>query len=245
MEAKQQEMNSNEGWLTKKGAKVKNWKRRWFVLENEEMRYYTSQDKKKPPKGKFFVKGIKFSFVTLAEEKRISNCFQAKTPTRTYFMYSDTAEELKIWKEKLVSSGAIWENTDGTADSLEIRATLKQPQQPNNPSPQSPQSSFQSSSPLSPSPSSPQSPPLQSSSSQSSPKPDESKPKDAVQKREEEEMDEAKVKELESVLDSTIDDLKNFTTNSGPQVPKSKNYRHDDDETSFLTSLQNQIQKEI
>ncbi len=30
------------GYLTKLGGKVKNWKRRWFVMKNGEMLYYKS-----------------------------------------------------------------------------------------------------------------------------------------------------------------------------------------------------------
>jgi len=28
------------GWLTKRGHKVKNWKRRWFVLRGNTLTYY-------------------------------------------------------------------------------------------------------------------------------------------------------------------------------------------------------------
>jgi hypothetical protein len=30
------------GWLTKRGHVVKNWKRRWFVLNDDMLRYYKS-----------------------------------------------------------------------------------------------------------------------------------------------------------------------------------------------------------
>ena len=32
------------GYLVKKGAKVKNWKKRWFVLKSDEMCYYESYE---------------------------------------------------------------------------------------------------------------------------------------------------------------------------------------------------------
>ena len=31
-----------KGYLVKKGAKVKNWKKRWFVLKSDELCYYES-----------------------------------------------------------------------------------------------------------------------------------------------------------------------------------------------------------
>jgi hypothetical protein len=34
------------GWLTKKGRKVRNWKKRWFVLQGRYLRYYKSENTK-------------------------------------------------------------------------------------------------------------------------------------------------------------------------------------------------------
>lgn len=53
------------------------------------MRYYVSQDKKsKPPKGRFSIKGISISMAE-TETKNFANCFQANTPNRIYYMYSE------------------------------------------------------------------------------------------------------------------------------------------------------------
>ena len=30
------------GWLTKQGKRVKNWKRRWFVLKDQKLSYFKS-----------------------------------------------------------------------------------------------------------------------------------------------------------------------------------------------------------
>ena len=37
-----QERLSKAGYLTKLGSKVKNWRRRWFVLRDAELLYYKS-----------------------------------------------------------------------------------------------------------------------------------------------------------------------------------------------------------
>ncbi len=34
---------SKEGWLSKEGGAIKSWKKRWFVLEGEELAYYSKQ----------------------------------------------------------------------------------------------------------------------------------------------------------------------------------------------------------
>jgi hypothetical protein len=36
-----------EGWLTKEGRRVKNWKKRWFILKERSLCYYTAKNKLK------------------------------------------------------------------------------------------------------------------------------------------------------------------------------------------------------
>ena len=36
------------GYLWKEGHMRKNWKRRWFVLDNQQLRYYTAPDALEP-----------------------------------------------------------------------------------------------------------------------------------------------------------------------------------------------------
>merc|ERR1712119_127892 len=41
-------VGSKEGYLIKRGGIVKNWKRRWFVVQRDEMAYYVEKGAKKP-----------------------------------------------------------------------------------------------------------------------------------------------------------------------------------------------------
>lgn len=42
------------GWLTKRGHKVKNWKRRWFSLRGNSIHYYKNPRVRPPPFPSFF-----------------------------------------------------------------------------------------------------------------------------------------------------------------------------------------------
>ena len=41
-------VSMKNGWLCKQGAFIKNWKRRWFVLRNNSLCYYTGETESKP-----------------------------------------------------------------------------------------------------------------------------------------------------------------------------------------------------
>jgi len=88
-------MSTKEGFLIKKGAKLKNWKKRWFVLIGDELKYFKGQHDKKP-------KGI----IKLEPDFLISEvglkpfCFQimpADTGKRTYFISASEETEMKEW----------------------------------------------------------------------------------------------------------------------------------------------------
>lgn len=153
---------------------------------------------------------------------------------------------MNVWKEYLVSHGAIWENADGTSDSLQARSNLISNQTPPKPEDAKPQyfksDKIEDSKPPSTPDDSKQTSNSEGSKSTSS-KPEDSKPSksEETKQQKEEEMDEKKLHELESMLDSTIEDLNKFTSSTETQS-KSKD---SGDRDSFLSSLQKQIQNEI
>jgi hypothetical protein len=85
-----------EGWLTKKGEVVQNWKRRWFMLTvNGEMHYFRKKSavESGKPQGTIDLrelKGVKAS----AKEPR---SFVIKTAVRDFVVIADTVEECSQW----------------------------------------------------------------------------------------------------------------------------------------------------
>lgn len=44
---------TKEGYIVKKGAKVKNWKKRYLVIETEKLSYYEDETKQKKKRGHY------------------------------------------------------------------------------------------------------------------------------------------------------------------------------------------------
>lgn len=89
---------SKEGFLTKKGAIHKNWKRRWFVTNRYTLQYYNQRGDKKP---------LKVLDLHLAEEAVKNetcgkpNAFSLVFPDRTFFLYADSKQEMQEWIDLL------------------------------------------------------------------------------------------------------------------------------------------------
>eukprot|EP01116_Phalansterium_solitarium_P011820 TRINITY_DN27620_c0_g1_i1.p1 TRINITY_DN27620_c0_g1~~TRINITY_DN27620_c0_g1_i1.p1 ORF type:complete len:928 (-),score=206.00 TRINITY_DN27620_c0_g1_i1:257-3040(-) len=109
-----------EGFLTKQGAIRRNWKTRWFVLENGVMRYYKHRTARKPA-GSFVVRGMRCGAVLEGKIKRPFS-FQVITQKRTWYMYATNDAEFRRWREQLIAQGGIWDSElqweDGTSDSV-------------------------------------------------------------------------------------------------------------------------------
>jgi hypothetical protein len=112
--------NSHQGYMTKRGGFVKNWKRRWFVLCDGLMFYYKMKPElahtygaSSKPCGHFSVKGCycgpAMSLKQSIKAEHLKNCIQIETPNRIYFMYPDSYEQVEEWKESLMRNGAIWD----------------------------------------------------------------------------------------------------------------------------------------
>lgn len=94
-----------EGYLIKQGGLVKNWKRRWFVLEGCNLHYYENEDKSK------FKDSISLLNCQITPYDNIKDkeyCIQIEgLGKRTYYLCASNAIEQKEWINALVK-GSIW-----------------------------------------------------------------------------------------------------------------------------------------
>lgn len=107
-----------EGWLCKQGGRVKNWKRRWFIL-NDNCLYYFRYTTDKEPKGIIPLENVQVREVTASGSK--PHCFEihsngndvikaCKTDSEgkvvegkhtVYRMYAQTAEDKDDWMKSI------------------------------------------------------------------------------------------------------------------------------------------------
>eukprot|EP01114_Cavostelium_apophysatum_P022806 TRINITY_DN8379_c0_g1_i1.p1 TRINITY_DN8379_c0_g1~~TRINITY_DN8379_c0_g1_i1.p1 ORF type:complete len:588 (-),score=142.77 TRINITY_DN8379_c0_g1_i1:130-1893(-) len=94
---------SKQGWLTKQGGRVKNWKRRWFVIRDNRMYYYKSA-KEQEPQGFIPIEQCCVRFVSNGKK----NCVEIYDPRGpftkshpSFFVYADSEEELISWVQAI------------------------------------------------------------------------------------------------------------------------------------------------
>lgn len=90
-----------EGFLTKQGGKYKNWKKRWFILKGDTI-YYFKTVKDNEQTGEIKLDGR--CSATMDPPKKGKFYFSIKTPTRTYFIFSDKEDIAKEWVDSISSA---------------------------------------------------------------------------------------------------------------------------------------------
>ncbi|CAL8298978.1 unnamed protein product [Merluccius merluccius] len=93
------------GYCVKQGAVMRNWKRRYFLLEENSLSYFKSDLEKEP------LRTIPLKEVHKVQECKQSdilmrdNLFEVVTQSRTFYIQADSPEEMHSWIKAL--SGAI------------------------------------------------------------------------------------------------------------------------------------------
>lgn len=86
--------------MTKKGGRISNWMRRWFVLSGEKLEYFGTRERKSL-KGQILLKDIIEVGHILHETK--SYCIGLRTEKRLWVFSCDNEQSFTEWLEKLQS----------------------------------------------------------------------------------------------------------------------------------------------
>ncbi|XP_074539582.1 uncharacterized protein phldb3 isoform X2 [Halichoeres trimaculatus] len=97
------------GFLTKRGGRVKTWKKRWFLFDMDHRRlaYYTECDERKL-KGVIYFQAIEEVYYdhlrTATSSPRPSLTFCVKTHDRLFFLVASNAVSMRIWMDVIVTA---------------------------------------------------------------------------------------------------------------------------------------------
>uniref|UniRef100_A0A3B3DCN9 Pleckstrin homology domain containing, family A (phosphoinositide binding specific) member 1a n=1 Tax=Oryzias melastigma TaxID=30732 RepID=A0A3B3DCN9_ORYME len=115
------------GYCVKQGAVMRNWKRRYFLLEENSMSYFKSDSEKEP-----------LRIIPLKEVHKVQECkqsdimmrdnlFEVVTTSRTFYIQADSPEEMHSWI-KAVSAAIVAQRGPGRS-----AATMRQARRLSNP----------------------------------------------------------------------------------------------------------------
>ncbi|XP_065679203.1 dual adapter for phosphotyrosine and 3-phosphotyrosine and 3-phosphoinositide isoform X1 [Hydra vulgaris] len=84
---------SKEGYLIKRGALHKNWKKRWFVLHKNILRYYANKDDTNPIR----MIDIRHAYIAVETECDNRRCISLVLPFRTFYFHAPTWHDSLSW----------------------------------------------------------------------------------------------------------------------------------------------------
>ncbi|XP_077431555.1 uncharacterized protein phldb3 [Vanacampus margaritifer] len=97
------------GFLTKRGGRVKTWKKRWFLFDVDHRRlaYYTDCDERKL-KGVIYFQAVEEVYYdhlrTATSSPRPNLTFCVKTYDRLFFLVASNAVAMRIWMDVIVTA---------------------------------------------------------------------------------------------------------------------------------------------
>jgi hypothetical protein len=89
------------GYLTKQGHKVKNWKRRWFVLHQDSVQYY-EKPKDLTARGTIKLDDVQTVQQLAKDESELPNSFVIITNWDDYICSADNEADMEGWVEDLL-----------------------------------------------------------------------------------------------------------------------------------------------
>ncbi|XP_055360316.1 pleckstrin homology domain-containing family A member 1 isoform X4 [Betta splendens] len=93
------------GYCVKQGAVMKNWKRRYFTLEENALSYYKSEQDKEPLRLILLKEILKVQECKDRDLMMRDNLFEVVTTSRNFYVQADSPEDMHSWIKAI--SGAI------------------------------------------------------------------------------------------------------------------------------------------
>jgi len=90
------------GFLTKRGGRKVNWRRRYCILSGANLYYFKSQKAKSPQGAIEIDKSSNCTELNIPSPKKAMGCsFQIYTTKRTFFIFADSGEEKRNWMDAI------------------------------------------------------------------------------------------------------------------------------------------------
>ncbi|KJE95304.1 hypothetical protein CAOG_005767 [Capsaspora owczarzaki ATCC 30864] len=89
-------MATKQGFLTKEGSFLRNWKRRWFTLAGAYLLYFESEQSSRPL-GSIALVDVMAITTAASERPDHQNCLLLRTAERSFYAYADTYDEMESW----------------------------------------------------------------------------------------------------------------------------------------------------
>ncbi|CAL8391464.1 unnamed protein product [Arctogadus glacialis] len=115
------------GYCVKQGAVMRNWKRRYFLLEENSMSYFKSDLEKEPLRTILLKEVHKVQECKQSDILMRDNLFEVVTQSRTFYIQADSPEEMHSWI-KAVSGAIVAQRGPGRS-----AATMRQGRRLSNP----------------------------------------------------------------------------------------------------------------
>ncbi|XP_073685100.1 pleckstrin homology domain-containing family A member 1 isoform X4 [Garra rufa] len=112
------------GYCVKQGAVMRNWKRRYFILDDNALSYFKSDMEREP------LRVIPLKEVNKVQECKQSdlmmrdNLFELVTTSRTFYIQSDSPEEMHGWI-KAISGAIVAQRGPGRSAASRLNVTLR------------------------------------------------------------------------------------------------------------------------
>lgn len=87
-------MASKEGFLTKQGGRIKNWKHRWCVLQKLELKYFSKRSDNEPLRTIDLKECVS---CCIDKTQKQENCFSLSLPWRTFYFCTTSESEMQEW----------------------------------------------------------------------------------------------------------------------------------------------------